>query len=292
MTATSLLEMFERDEVLVAPGVFDGLSAKIVDALGFEAIYLGGNATGAATLATEPMIDMSEMCARAREITHNVDRPLIVDGDAGFGDAAHTYRAVREFANAGIAAMHIEDQVFPKRLHYHAGIKRTIPAEEMVEKIAAGLDARDDHDLDMLLIARTDAARDNRRETETIDDAIDRVNTYFEAGADVCMIFPSSMEELRRSAAECEGPILFTMVEGREPRPTTDELTDLGVGGVIYALSSTIAMADAVREVYTTLRETGFTGLDMDGFNETQTFVESEIGLPKYQAIEERSGKK
>lgn len=292
MTQTDLLRLIESDELLVAPGVCDGLTASIVAELGYEAIYLGGYATGAATAHTEPMITMSEMVDRAREITSNVDRPVIVDGNAGFGDPAHTYRSVKEYAKAGIGAIHIEDQVYPKRLHYHAGIKRITDAEAMVEKVNAADQSRIENDLDIVLIARSDAARAQRREYETIDEAIRRVNLYLDAGADAAMVFPANEAELRQAVEEIEGPMVFTMHEGREPNLTTDELDDIGVAVSLNAISATVAIAKSIRKIYTRLREEGHTGLDMDEFQEFQSYIETRIGLDRYYEIEERTGKK
>jgi methylisocitrate lyase len=232
------------------------------------------------------------MCDRAREITEHTSLPLIVDGNAGFGDPAHTYRAVNAYAKAGISGMHIEDQVYPKRLHYHAGIKHTIEEDEMVKKVEAAVQSREDHGEDIVIIARTDTARDNRRETETIEDAVDRVNTYLDAGADAGMLFPASEEELQFAADNVDGPMVFTMVEGRDPHPTTEELNEMGVGCTLYALSATVAAAQRVHQMYSDLAETGYTNLDEDEFNEYSEFVEERIELPKYYDIEASSGKK
>ncbi len=292
MSGTALLELLERDELVVLPGVFDGLTATIVEDLGYEAIYQGGYATGASTAITEPIISAPEMCDRAREITESVDVPLLVDGNAGFGDPAHTYRSVNAYVNAGISGIHIEDQVHPKRLHYHAGIKRIIGVDEMLDKVEAAVQARQDHDHDIAIVARSDAARDQRREDERIEDAVERVNQYLNAGADAAMVFPSTEAELRYAANHIDGPFIFTLVEGREPRPSTDELDEIGVSAVLYAISATVAAGQRIHDLYSTLQETGETGLDMEAFNQTQSMVEDRIGLPKYYDIEERTGKK
>lgn len=292
MYAQELRERVCDGELLLAPGVFDALSASIVESIGFEAVYLGGYATGAATAHTEPILTMTEMCDRAREITHNVEIPLIVDGDAGFGDAAHTYRAINEYAKAGIAGIHIEDQVYPKRLHYHAGIKRTISTDEMVGKIEAAVESREDHDEDIVIIARTDTARDQRREYETIEDAVSRINTYLSAGADAGLLFPSSTEELQYATEHVDGPVVFVMVEGREPNLTADELDEAGISVTLNALSATVAVTRAVHQLYTNLYQEGHTHLNAEEFNQYQEQIEELIGLPKYYEIEERTDKK
>lgn len=293
MYTSELRERINSDEILVAPGTYDALSAKLAESMGFDAVYLGGYATGATTAATEPMASLHEMTARSREITHNVSVPLIVDGNAGFGNPSHTYRSVQEFAHTGIAAMHIEDQVYPKRLHYHAGIKRIIDKEEMVQKIDAAARARDEMDGDIIIIARSDANRGQRRETETIEDSVERVNAYLDAGAEVGMVFPGNREELEYAANHVDGPLLFVLVESREPLPTVDELDDLGYAAVITPISATLVTARALRDLYQTFAEGGSNPeLDMDEMADLRTYVEETIELPKFYDIEEEAGYK
>lgn len=282
----------DRDEILVAPGSYDALSAGIVESLGFESAYLGGWATGASTAATEPMATMTEMCDRAREITHTIDIPLIVDGNAGFGNPAHTYRAVQEFAKTGIAGMHIEDQVYPKRLHYHAGYHHITDPEEMEQKVESAVAAQDEMDEDIVLIARSDANRGNRREFETIEDAVNRVNRYFDAGAEVGMLFPETPEETEYVADHADGPMMFVLSESRAPYPTTDELDDLGYAAVIYPISASAAAASAIIDRYESLKTTGSTGFDPDEFSEIRERITEIIDLPHFYEIEEAAGNK
>jgi 2-methylisocitrate lyase-like PEP mutase family enzyme len=136
--------LLEDKKLIIAPGCFDALSARIIETLGFECAYLGGYAIGAVLGTTEPISTLDDTIRLASYITARINIPLIVDGNAGFGDAAHAMRAVREFERAGVAAIHMEDQVFPKRAHYHAGKKFVIPMEEMVEKIRFSAKARGD----------------------------------------------------------------------------------------------------------------------------------------------------
>lgn len=293
MKAETLRELVNDDEILVAPGVYDTLTGKIAEDIGFNAIYQGGYATGATTGATEPMASLGDMCDRAREITHNTSTPLIVDGNAGFGNPSHTYRSVQEFANTGIAGMHIEDQVYPKRLHYHAGIKRIVEPDEMVKKIEAAAQARDDINGDIVLIARSDANRGQRRETESIEDAVNRVNQYIDAGAEVGMVFPGDREELEYATNNIDGPFLFTMVESREPVPTIDELDEIGVDIVITAITATLVTAHHMRNMYENLYNDGSPpDIEMETMAELREFVESTIDLPKYYDIEEEAGLK
>lgn len=299
MSAQELRNLLQSDESLIAPGVFDGLTATIVERIGFDACYMGGWTTGASTAITEPIITAAEMCDRAGEVVENTDLPVLVDGNAGFGNAPHTYRAVNQYATAGIAGMHIEDQVYPKRLHYHSGrrhggIKRIVDTEEMVHKVEAAVQSKEDHDEDIVIVARSDAARGQRREEhgETIEDAVHRVNTYLDAGAEAAMVFPQTREELAYAVDAVEGPLIFTLVEEREPDISVEEIRELGVGMTIYALSASIATAQAIDGMYTNLMEEGHTGLGDAEYDEYKDFVKECIDLPTYYDIEEREGKK
>ena len=119
-------QLLKEEEIIVAPGAPDALTARITEMLGFKAVYMGGYMTGARLCTTEPLTSFTEMAMNASYITNVVNIPLIVDGDAGWGDAIHTFRAVEAYENAGIAAMHIEDQLFPKRAHYFRAIVRKL----------------------------------------------------------------------------------------------------------------------------------------------------------------------
>jgi len=292
MRAQELRELVEADELLVAPGCFDALTARLVESLGYDAVYLGGYATGAATAATEPMTTMSEMCDRARELTHNVDVPLTVDGNAGFGNPSHTYRSVQEYAKTGIAGMHIEDQVYPKRLHYHAGRHHIVDPDEMVLKIETAVTAKHEMNEDIFLIARSDANRGNRREFESIEDPVNRINTYLDAGAEAGMLFPQNREELEYAAEHADGALVYVLAEGIDPNPSVELLDDLGYGMVIYPISATVSAIRAIKETYETLERTGNTDISPEEFEETTGEVEELIDLPKFHTIEERAGKK
>ncbi len=154
-TTAILRKLLQEPGIIVAPGTPDPLTAKLVQNIGFEAAYLGGYMTGASLCATEPLTTSTEMVMVAKYVTAAISIPLIVDGDAGFGDATHTSRMVKEFERAGAAGVHIEDQVFPKRVSYHVGLKHIISIDEMITKIEAALNAREDSDF--VIIAQTDA---------------------------------------------------------------------------------------------------------------------------------------
>lgn len=284
--------LLEDEKLIVAPGCYDALSAKIIENLGFKCAYLGGYAIGAVLGTTEPVSTLNDTVCLASYITSRINIPLIVDGNAGFGDAAHAMRAVREFERAGVAAIHIEDQVFPKRAHYHAGKKYVIPEDEMIEKIRFCIKARNDDNFH--IIGRSDA-----RDAENaggIEEAIKRVNAYVEAGATVGMPYSTtipSLEEAEHSVKSIDAPVLFVHSEGKigYPTPTVSQYESIGAKIVIYNLSALMQAAKATKNVYTTLMKTGSTGTELNDMAEVRKYVEDSIGLPALYKIEEDTGK-
>jgi methylisocitrate lyase len=239
------------DEILVLPGAYDALSAKIVEQAGFKAVTLGGYPASASLLAKPDvsLLTLTEMVNQARYIAESVDIPLFVDGDTGHGNVTNVARTVRQFENAGVAGLFIEDQVFPKRCGHMEG-KQVIPTEEMITKIKAAVDARMDDDL--MLMARTDSLA-----VYGIDEAIERGNRFAEAGADIIFIeAPPSVEDMRRVCREVKAPMSANMVEGgKTPILTAKELQDIGYSIVTFPLSTLYAAAWGVsavmRELFT-----------------------------------------
>lgn len=217
---------------VIAPGAFNALVARAVAQVGFDACYISGGAT--ANVAGYPdigLISLSEMCRTIKEISQASGLPTIVDADTGYGEVESTARTIVDYERAGAAALHLEDQVFPKRCGHLDG-KTLIPAQQMVEKIQAAAQARLSDDL--LIIARTDAAG-----VTSFDDAIERGNTYRNAGAD--MIFPEGLqseEQFAEYAKASPGLLLANMTEfGKTPHITAARFSELGYQLVIYPLS-------------------------------------------------------
>src|SRR5438105_10474869 len=194
---TRLRELLAGPDMLVVPGAYDALSARLIAQAGFPAVYMTGFGTAASVLGQPDvgLLTMSEMVSRAAAIAGVVgDLPLIADADTGYGNPINVRRTVREYERAGVAGLHIEDQVWPKKCGHMEG-KQVIPMNEMVQKIRAAVDARQDPDF--VIIARTDANAVN-----SLEDALRRGKAYHEAGADVIFIEASrSMAELRSIAA-------------------------------------------------------------------------------------------
>lgn len=258
MTADRLRELLLDDEMLVAPDVFNAMSAKLAEDAGFEALYLGGYATGISKGLAEPLLTMTEMCERARTITSVTDVPLFVDGNAGYGGVAHTYRTVQEFARAGVAGMFVEDQVVPKELDYHSGQIDVLDAEEMIEKIRAADRAREDlPDDDVVLFARTDVYHKGRREFETMEDAVERINRYLDAGAEVAILYPETPEEAEYAVEHVEGPLKYSAAEYKDWSPSMETLEEMGFAFTNTSNSATAATATVLREFYGDFAETG-----------------------------------
>src|SRR5215207_7225549 len=283
---TRFRALVARPGMIVAPACFDPLTARIAAATGFECIALGGYALGSASAISEPLMTMTEVVEAARRITACIDVPLIVDAATGFGDPLHVMRSVREFEAAGVAAIHIEDQIFPKRAHYHRDYREhTVSAEEMVDKIRFACQAR--RDPDFVIVARTDTMG-----TEGYAEGIRRARLYAEAGADLVMLFPNTAEEAAQAPADCPVPLVYVNSSGnRVGRPVypTQELDRLGYKICYDAINVTIASYRATSALLRTLKETGLTGLDPDEAIAARRGIEDTIGLEEHYAVEEQT---
>ena len=225
-------ELIERDEILQCPGAFDGYSARVLDKMGFDAIYMTGSGTTTSKLGLPDagLITMPEMIENANHIQETTDVPVLSDSDNGFGNATNVIRTVREFIKTGVGGIHIEDQAAPKRCGHIKG-KQLISKEEAVGKYRAAADVRDERDKDFVIVARTDArgAVDG-----SLDDAIDRANAYCDAGADVAFVeAPVDRDEIARIGREVNAPLLYNWA-GVSPKLSPEELEDYGFDIVIY----------------------------------------------------------
>lgn len=247
MKATQLLrKILSQEKAILVPGIYDAFSAKIFKQAGFKVLYMTGSGL-TASLTGMPdvgILTMTEMVNHARNIVNAVDLPLICDADDGYGNPINVIRTVKEYERAGVAGIHIEDQVAPKKCG-HFEDKQVIPAEEMVKKIEAALYAREDDQF--LLIARTDS-----RSIKGLEEALKRARLYSEAGAD--MIFlesPQSVDELKTISGELSDiPLLVNMVEGgKTPILPFEDLQEMGFKIVLYPTSSIRAAAKTLQEL-------------------------------------------
>jgi len=283
---TRFRALVARPGLIVSPACFDPLTARIAAGLGFESIALGGYALGSASAISEPLMTMSEVVDAARQITACIDVPLIVDVATGFGDPLHVMRTVREFERAGVAAIHIEDQVFPKRAHYHRDYREhTVSAEEMVDKVRFACQARQDPDF--VIVARTDTMR-----TDGYDEGIRRARLYAEAGADMVMLFPNTAEEAARAPRDCPVPLIYVNSSGnRVGRPvySTQDLERFGYKMDYDAIGTIIASFQATSAMLRRLKETGLTGLDQAEAIAGRKGIEDTIGMDAHYAVEEQT---
>lgn len=256
-TPARLRALLSADAPVVAPGAFNALFARLIEEAGFDAVYLTGAGVANALLGQPDLglVTMSEMVMVAERICEVVDVPVIADGDTGYGGVHNVARTVAAYERAGVAAIQIEDQQFPKRCGHFEG-KEVVSADEMVERVVAARRARSGDD-GIVIIARTDAAA-----VEGIENAIVRARTYGEAGADLLFVeAPSSRDELAMVAGELgDWPLVANMVEwGRTPLLSAEELGDLGFTLILFPGSVTRTVTRAARETLDELRSTGTT---------------------------------
>lgn len=258
---TYFKHLIESSEILLLPGIHDVMSARIGAQVGFKAMT-GGGFSASATLLGQPdtsQLSLTEMADHYARICDVIDVPFFGDGGTGFGNVTNVARTVRMYERAGLAGMFIEDQVFPKRCGHMAG-KDVIPAEEMIAKLKAALDAR--RDPDFVIMARTDA-----NAVHGLDDALARMALYREVGADLLFVeAPRTIDEMRRICDELDGPNLANMIEGgATPLLSLAELAEIGFAAVTYPVAATFVVAKAMREFMTYLAKTGTTaGFDPD----------------------------
>ncbi|HXS24911.1 MAG TPA: isocitrate lyase/PEP mutase family protein [Gemmatimonadales bacterium] len=283
----TLRGLLGRGEQLVAPGVYDPLSAKAVLSLGFNGLDLGGFATAAVLGTLEPVMTMTEQVDAARRIVQIAgDTPVIADGHTGFGDAVQIWRAVREFEDAGVAAIHIEDQIFPKQAGYHRNEKYMIPAEEMEQRIRTACRARRK---DLVIIARTDA---RGAVGGSLEETIARARAYYAAGADVIMPMPYGADEaavMRESVPD----IPLAWVGGLGKFAPGDEvplpvLKSLEYQIVMYGVIGLVEAINAVVRLYDGLRDSGV--VDVSGLGEGYERIMELVGAPEYYEVERTSG--
>lgn len=240
-------------ELLVAPGVFDGISAKIADRMGFEALYMTGYGTVASHLGLPDagIATFTDMVGRVSVLANATTTPLIADGDTGYGGLLNVQHTVRGYEAAGAVAIQLEDQEFPKKCGHMLG-RRVVPVEDMVDKIKVAVTCRDSKDF--LIIARTDA-----RTTLGLDEALRRADAYAKAGADILFIeSPESFEEMRTIGCSFDLPLLANMVEGgRTPLADRKTLEEIGYSIAIFPALGFLAAGEALRKVYRHLKEQG-----------------------------------
>ncbi len=264
--------------------MYDALGARLVEEAGFDAVYMSGFAHAASRLGRPDvgLVTMTEMVDHARAIARAVQLPVIADADTGYGNAINVVRTVQEFEQAGVAALHLEDQVAPKRCGHLDG-KQIVPMDEMVSKIRAAVAARTAPEL--VLVARTDAAA-----VEGIDAAIDRARRYRDAGVDALFVEAVTSEaDIERVASElADVPLLFNWVEGGKTPPLPyDRLRELGFAIVIFPLTTLLTAMTSMRHALAQIRTVGTPTPLLEDLPSFSAFTEF-IGLDEITALERR----
>ena len=248
---TQLKKRLQNKKLLIAPGVFEMISAKLADRMGFEALYMTGYGTVASHLGMPDagLATYTDMVNRVSQFTQITQTPMICDGDTGYGGLLNVMHTVRGYEAAGACAIQLEDQEFPKKCGHMLG-RRVIPVQDMVDKIKVAVETREDPDFQ--IIARTDA-----RTTLGLDEALRRAERYAHAGADILFVeSPESVEEMQRIGRHFDLPLVANMVEGgRTPVLSFEELQSIGYRLAIFPATAFLAAASAIQSVYASLQQ-------------------------------------
>lgn len=267
MSESRISRVLEQVGALAFPGIYDTLSAKIAEQVGFPMGFISGYSLAAATIG-EPdfgLLTQTEVVERARAICASVSIPIIVDADTGYGNPLNVYRTVELLIDAGAAGCFLEDQVWPKKCG-HMRDKKVIGRDEYLNKIQAAVDARQDNDF--FIVARTDAEA-----VLGIDEAIERVKAARNIGADASFVeAPGSLDQLKKIGQEAPKPIVANMIEGgKTPVLSKQELVDLGFQLILYPLTGLFAAGKTIQDFYTKLHEDGTTiGMEENLLNFTE----------------------
>ena len=280
----ALRALLRRPGLIIAPGVYDALSARICEMVGFEAVSHSGFGTAAATLGQPDigLLDMTEMARQVGSVANAVQIPVLGDADTGFGNAVNAYRTVGEYIRAGAAGLFIEDQALPKRCGHMRG-KQVISKQEMLGKLKAAMDARDERDPDFVIMCRTDAIAVNG-----FEDALDRAKAAADLGVD--MLFVEAMEtreQMERVGREIRVPLMLNFVEGgRTPLMTYKEAEDLGFKYVVPALTALMAAAKGMYDVMRQVREEGVSDAYLDRLFSFQEFARI-VHMERFRRMED-----
>jgi len=282
-TERRLKDILAQGDFIIAPGVFEMISARIADRIGFKALYMTGYGVSASHLgvADAGLVSYRDMVDRARTIAGGVSTPLIADADTGFGGLLNVRQTVRGYEAAGVQAVQIEDQEMPKKCG-HTPNRRVVAMADMCRKVEVAVDARTRPDT--LIIARTDA-----RTGLGLDEAIRRGQAYARAGADIIFVeAPESEEEFRRIGGEIEAPLLANMVPtGKSPVIAANRLKAFGFDIAIYPTAGLAAMCAALETTYRHLHDRGATdGLAQPAYTMAQ--LHELMGFPEVWAFESR----
>ncbi len=282
--ATRLRQLLKSNKFIRGVNIYDPITARLAEKVGFDAVALGGWQHGASLCQPEPTLTMTEVVGDAHKITKAISIPLKVDCGAGFGEAVHVTRTIREVEAANIACIHIEDQVFPKRAHYHRFEEQVVPLEEILTKLKAALAARRG---DLVLVGRTDAVH-----VHGVAEGIRRGNLFAEIGCDMVEVFPNTLDELILIGKEVKAPLVYVNSPGsRKGRPVLSwkQLEDYGYRFCIDSTCVMISALDGVRNSLEYYIKKGEPPQHVAANKDMRTYIESLIGLEEYYDIEAKT---
>lgn len=281
----TLRSLLDGKELVMAPGAPDALAARLVEQAGFPAVYMTGFGATASRIGCPDvgLLTQTEMTTHARDMVRAVSVPVIADADTGYGGPANIERTVKEYQQAGVAAIHLEDQVAPKRCGHMAGIK-LVPADEMLRRLECAMAAREGDDL--LVIGRTDALA-----AAGLDEALKRAQRYRQAGVDIVFVDAvKRIDDARAIGREIAGPLVISLVEEHEAASLKpDELKRMGFSLAFYPLSALFTATRAIWEMLAELKRTGTTQTCAGGMA-TYAEFSAAVGLDHYRGLDDRFG--
>lgn len=288
---TALRKLVKAGKFLELPTAYDAITGRLIQSLGFKSLYVGGFVTGGSTAISEPQLTMNEQIGVASNVANGLNIPVVMDAGAGWGEPLHTMRTIRECIRAGIAGVHIEDQLFPKRAHYHTYVAHNIPINEFRDKIKLACAQRDETDKDFVIIARSDACRE-----QGYREAVKRMLVARDVGADMGLIFPRTHKETVSAPKDCKLPLVYVQSRGnRDKRPlySNPQLKDMGYAGCIDAILAIGVQFHFMRKALQEIKKTGdYSGMTADEWVTARHDIETLIGLDDYYRIERETVEK
>lgn len=281
-------KLLSEDGFIHMPVAYDALGGRLIEHTGFSAAYVGGFVTGGSRCTSEPLLTLDEQVKVAGDVARAVTIPVMADAGAAFGEPLHATRTVRDFIHAGVAAIHIEDQLFPKRAHYHKYVAHVVSRKEFTDKIRLACRQRDRSDKDFVIVARSDSCR-----FEGLDEAVGRINLAADEGADMGMIFPRDLRELEQAPKFAKIPLVYVVSRGnRDQRPVVSvkQLADMGYKAALDALLYLLVSYHHNKRALAELKATGdFTGLSHEECVAARHEIETLVGLDEFYRIEEET---
>jgi 2-methylisocitrate lyase-like PEP mutase family enzyme len=279
-----LRSLLASAHIVAAPGAHDPMTARIVELAGFAAVYLGGNALALGIGKAQPFITLTETAGIVADVARSVELPLIVDAGAGFGDPAHVHAAVRELEAAGAAALHIDDQPYPKSPDYHRGRGRLAAVSTVVARYRAALKAR--RNAELMIMARTDALR----VTQSLDETIQRARAYADAEVDALIVLDLTPDQAARLRDAVPGLPLIWIGGVSHPIPTASELEAAGFAAALYPFNGIAEVATRLAELWERLRRDGTIVQDSARLARARAETARVVDMQRYWDIEDAGG--